>query len=184
MGWLGSLIASLLFSLVCASAIYADIDPSEYELKSSIRSEKERERFRLQLEKSRAEEVEHERAQAEIEARQQAEEKERLAARPYPVKLLEARCTKCHAATHYENQNHTWLGWLLVAVRMEYFNDAILNPGDRKVIVAHLAETYPANGSDALIEWLAQLLAALGPIGAWLLFRGVRGAILKRRTRG
>ncbi|OGS99570.1 MAG: hypothetical protein A3F73_02985 [Gallionellales bacterium RIFCSPLOWO2_12_FULL_59_22] len=179
MGWSGGLIMPLLLSLAWAGTAHADIDTSEYELKSSIRSEKEREQFRAQLEKSRVEEVERERAQAEAEARRHAEEMERLAARPYPVRLLEARCTVCHAATNYENQNHTWLGWWLVVSRMEYFSKVALNSGERGVIVAHLTETRPGDTRIVLMEYGALAVSLLG--AALLVWQGVRRIRQKRQ---
>jgi len=176
MGWLGSLVAPLLLAgLLWSGAVHADIDPAEYERNTSIIS------FGVERERLKEAEVERERErlEAEAEARRQVEEKARLEARPYPAKLLEARCTGCHAATHYENKNHAWLGWWLVVLRMEYFNELTFNPGERSVIVAHLNKTRPGDGQAILTEYGAVAISLFG--AALLAWRGMRLNRLKRQ---
>jgi hypothetical protein len=108
-------------------------------------------------------------------ARVQAE----LDARPRVVRLTEARCTRCHGVEPYSAQRHTWIGWQWVVLRMQWLNDAVLEPGERAQIVDHLAGTYPAAGAGAWTEWgtavaLALLALAL-PVARFLRWR--RGAL-------
>lgn len=159
----------------------ADIDPAEYELKGSIRSDKERQRMKVLLEAERKVEDERQKQEAAVEARRLAEAQARLVARPYPVKLTEEQCTRCHEATNYESQRHNRLGWELVTLRMQLMNDAQFGPGERVIIAAYLAETYPATGMGAWIETFMQGLALFVPVGFWLGWRSLQTGLRKRR---
>jgi hypothetical protein len=107
-------------------------------------------------------------------ARVQAE----LDARPRVVRLTEARCTRCHGVELYSAQRHTWIGWQWVVLRMQWLNDAVLEPGERVQIVDHLAGNYPAAGAGAWTEWgtavAMGLLALALPVARFLRWR--RGA--------
>ncbi len=59
-----------------------------------------------------------------------------LDARPYPERLVEARCTRCYGPENYLSESHTWIGWQAVALRMQWLNDANLKAGERAAIVA------------------------------------------------
>lgn len=152
----------------------ADIDPSAYETKAVIRSEKERTRLRYEIEREAQIEAERARRAEEEEQRRLDEERARLEARPYPVKLLERRCTLCHTANNYTQNGHTWLGWQAVALRMQYLNDCPLEPGERAVIATHLAQQYPAPAVMATLEWCALPTALLVPLGGALGYRAWR----------
>lgn len=163
----------LLFLLTCMAprAGLADIDQAEYELKASVRSEKERKRLEAGFEADREKAAE---LQRQEEAREQArleEEKAAWEALPAPVRLTRTRCTLCHAADNYTNQRHNRIGWELVILRMQVLNEAPLGPGERSVIAAQLAESYPASGSVAWVEALQQLAMALLPFWLWLVWR-------------
>ncbi len=176
----------IMLGLACcllASAGKADIDPAEYELKSSLRSERERKRLRIELEKDQAKELEVRQAEAERESRRLAEERAAWEALPYPVRLTRTRCTACHATENYEQQRHNRIGWELVILRMQYLNEAKLEADERATIAAYLAAAYPATGTAAIQEALEQLAFALGPAGMILGWRRLRNRVAQRRAR-
>lgn len=175
------LAALLLLYWLSASPAGADIDPAEYESKTSVRSEKERSQLRAIFETDRKIEVEQKKLEAEAETRRLAAEKAAWEALPYPVRLTRTRCTVCHVADAYMNQRHNRMGWEWSILRMQYLNDAPLAAGERSVIASHLAETYPAIGLSALIEALLQLAVALSPVWFWLTWRITRSHFGKRR---
>lgn len=147
--------------------VCADIDVAEYETRGAVRSERERQRMQREFETQRQQEQQRSRLEDEERARLAAAEAVRLAARPYPQRLTESRCTVCHAATNFQQQAHTWPGWLAVVLRMKYLNHAPLESGEFPVIVGYLAATHPAGRSDALLEYAvapAALAAAALPL--------------------
>lgn len=152
----------------------ADIDPAEYELKTSVRSEKERQRLQAEFAREQQQEAERQRQEDEREARRLAAEKAAWEALPYALRLTRTRCTACHAADNFANQRHNRIGWELVILRMQHFNEAQLGAGERSLIAAHLAEAYPASGKAALGEALQQLFVALLPFWFWLVWKILR----------
>jgi hypothetical protein len=161
--------ASLL--LAACNPAWSDIDPSEYETKARTGSPMEQARLRAQIEEEARREAERAQREAEEEAKRIAAERARLEARPYPVRLTERRCTLCHIADNYTGNRHTWLGWQAVVLRMQYLNHCPLEPGERGVIVAHLAETYPASTAEAMLEWGALVGGLASPLAAVFAFR-------------
>lgn len=166
----------LLFLLTCLvpRVGYADVDPADYELKTSVRSEKERKRLDAAFAVDRAREAELQRQEEEREAIRLAEEKAAREALPASVRLLRTRCTACHAADNYMNQRHNRIGWELVVLRMRVLNEASLGAGERSVIAAQLAESYAATGRAAWVEALQQLAVALLPVWLWLVWKILR----------
>ncbi len=163
----------LLICLTPRSGL-ADIDPAEYELKTSVRSEEQRKQLQAEFAREQQQEAERQRQEDEREARRQAAAKAAWETLPYPLRLTRTRCTACHAADNYANQRHNRIGWELVILRMQHFNEAQLGAGERGMIAAHLAEAYPATGSAALIEALQQLVVALVPFWFWLVWKILR----------
>lgn len=164
----------ILFSLLgwlANQPVLADIDPSEYELKTAVRSEKERERLKAEFEADKKRAAALQREEDEKEVNRLAAEKAAWEALPYPAQLTQTRCTVCHATDDYVNQRHNRIGWELSILRMQYLNDAPLAAGERGVIASHLAEIYPATGGAALIEVLLQLAAALFPVWLWFTWK-------------
>lgn len=113
-------------------------------------------------------------------ARRRAADKAAFDALPYPLRLTAMRCTVCHGAETYANERHNRIGWELVILRMQHLNAAPLAAGERSVIAAHLAETYPATGGAAWNEALQQLAATLAPMCVWLALKAARA---RRGTR-
>lgn len=150
---------------------HADIDVAEYETKGAVTSELTR--LRLQDEFARQREAEARRAR-DLEAAMRQREAQRqaaLAARPYPLRLEEMRCTGCHAAGTYRGDTHTALGWLLVVLRMRHLHDAPLTTGEIPVLVAQLGSRRPASAARTALEYGA----ALGVVGLpWLVYRAWR----------
>lgn len=152
----------------------ADVDPADYELKTSVRSEKERKRLEAAFAVDRARAAELQRQDVEREQHRLAVENAAWEALPASVRLLRTRCTACHAADNYMNQRHNRIGWELVILRMQFLNEALLGTGERCVIAAQLAEAYPATGRVAWAEALQQLAVALLPVWFWLIWKAVR----------
>ena len=148
----------LVCLLACLAPLcsHADIDDREYEFKKSVRSATERKRLQAEFAREQQQEAERQRQEDEREARRRTAEKAAWEALPYPLRLTRARCTACHAADNYANQRHNRIGWELVILRMQHFNEARLDTGERSMIAAHLAAAYPASGWAALIEALQQ----------------------------
>lgn len=141
----------LALLLACTNAA-ADIDSSAYNAGGIIRNEAQREALQQQFELERQAEAAREAARiAELE-RRLAEAAAREAARPWPERLTEQRCTLCHPATHFSAQQHTWLGWTLVVKRMVHLNKAPIPPEEHAVIVGYLLAAYPPAAADTLIE--------------------------------
>lgn len=163
-----------LLAGICAFPAMADIDPSEYELKTSVRSEKERRQLQAGFELDRQKDAALQKQEEENAARQSAARKAAWDALPYPVRLTHTRCTTCHDAGNYANQRHNRVGWELITLRMQYLNEAPLAAGDRSVIAAHLADIYPASGVAGLVQALQQIAVVLSPVWigfAWKMIR-------------
>jgi hypothetical protein len=175
------LILFCMLDWLANQPVLADIDPSDYELKTSVRSEKERERLKAEFEADKKREAETQRQEEERKASRLASEKAAWETLPYPERLTQTRCTACHVAGDYMNQRHNRIGWELSILRMQYLNDAPLAAGERGVIASHLAETYPATGGAALIEALLQLAAALSPVWLWFIWKIARLEFGRRR---
>ncbi|AGA32631.1 hypothetical protein TVNIR_0944 [Thioalkalivibrio nitratireducens DSM 14787] len=143
-----------------------DIDPYLPPVEPDLTDE-ERERRQEAVQRQ----IEEARRRAEEQARQEAEARRQreaeLAARPYPVRLTEARCLGCHRMDDLLERPRTRLGWELVALRMQRFNGAHLEPGDRAVIAAHLARTYPAPIYRRVVEPLILIAILLVPLVVW-----------------
>ncbi len=151
----------------------ADVDLSEYQVSRAVSQESERQKLREEFARQRQEEAQREQARADSETRQREAQAALLAARPWPVRLTESKCTACHADNRHLQVGHTWPGWLLVILRMRLFNDAPITAGDMVTISRHLAEASPASPTTAIAEWAGLGLLVLGIV------RG--GAYLKRR---
>ena len=172
---------SCLLGWLPSQPAVADIDPAEYELKTSVRSEQERQRLQAEFEADKQREAELQRMEEENAARRLAAENAAWEALPYPVRLTRTRCTVCHVADNYVSQRHNRIGWELVILRMQYLNEAPLAAGERSAIATHLGETYPATGGAALMEALQQLAMALSPVWLWLGWKITRSRLGKRR---
>jgi hypothetical protein len=167
------MLLSLLTCLIPRAGL-ADVDPADYELKTSVRSDKERKRLEAAFAVDRAREAELQRQEAEREAGRLAAEKAAWEALPASVRLMRTRCTACHAVDNFVNQRHNRIGWELVVLRMQVLNEAPLGAGERSAIAAQLAESYPATGRAAWVEALQQLAMALLPVFFWLVWRILR----------
>jgi hypothetical protein len=147
---------SIAVALVLAAfprSAAAEMDASEYEVRKALPAKGERGSVQSEIE---AEERMLRRREAERLEREQAQAREReavLAARPYPVRLIEARCNGCHRGEDYGGKRYGWLGWHSVILRMQLLNGAQLGPRERGVIARHLSEEQPAAASWLIVEW-------------------------------
>lgn len=157
--------------LILSDPAFADIDVAEYQLQRSVRSETERRRLQAEFERRREAAAQEENRVQEALAQAQAEEAARRAARPYPVRLTEARCTRCHVPAHYTTKAYGMPGWAAVVLRMRLLNDADdLAWEEMSVIIGHLARTHPATAIRHMMEWITVGLLLVLPLWlrAWL----------------
>lgn len=91
--------------------------------------------------------------------------------RPYPQRLTEERCGRCHSLERYTRTPRTRLGWEWTVARMQLVNGAALDPGERPVIVGYLSKTYGAPLAQAVAEWTVIALIAALPVVWWLVRR-------------
>jgi hypothetical protein len=173
-----------LYVLVWVSArpAVADIDPAEYQLQSSVRTDQERKRLEANFALDKIKEAELQKQEEAQAAQRQAADKAAWVALPYPVRLTQTRCTSCHVAETYLSQRHNRVGWELLMLRMQYLNAAPLGPGQRSVIAAHLTEAYPATGVESFIEALQQFALLLSPLWIWLVWKVTRSHRRRRKT--
>ena len=163
----------LVLLLFLTGAAIAGLDIDEYmpPIESDL-TEEERERRQQAVQR----EIEEARRRAEEQARQEAEARRQreadLAARPYPVRLTEARCLSCHPIEALRERPRTRLGWELVSLRMQRFSGARLEPGERAVIASHLAEAHPAPTHRKIAEAVILGIFVLAPaLLGWLWWR-------------
>jgi len=165
--WLG------LLAVLAAPAAHADVDLSEYESKTALKDNKSRQDYLRQIAAEKAEAARREAVLAEQAQRQAEAQRLVEAARPWPERLTEQRCTLCHAATNYTTNGHTLAGWWVVAVRMKAFNRAPLSWDELRVVVPYLTANFPAREWDGPLEWSLVLAALAAPVlaavlGRWL----------------
>jgi mono/diheme cytochrome c family protein len=146
--------------------VLADIDDTTYDASSQRTSAAKRRAMDADFARQRQREEERERFAREAEDRAEAERQPALAARPYPVRLLEQRCTACHAAGHYMEQSHTLPGWWFVVLRMKVLNAAELDGAEMSVLANHLTRIRPASGAEAALEYAALPLLLTLPLAA------------------
>lgn len=166
-------LPAVVLLLFASGEAWSGLDIDEYmpPIESNL-TEEQRQRQQAAVQR----EIEEARQRAEEKARQEAEERRQReaerAARPYPVRLTETRCLGCHGMETLLEQRRTRLGWELVALRMQRFNGAHLEAGERAVIAAHLARTYPAPTQRKLAEPLVLILVVTLPV--FLIWRWLR----------
>ncbi len=154
--WIKSVVLCVLLS--SAYPAQADIDVAEYQTSRSVQSEDERRALQQNFETERRREAEREAALRAAAERELADAQARQAARPWPERLTQARCTHCHADQNYLRIRHALPGWWLVILRMRYFNRAELTWPEMWIISQHLTTTHPADSWIVLLEWLVPLL--------------------------
>lgn len=155
--------------------VQAEPDAADYKVEQVIPPGAESERARAQIERDIEHAARLERIQAEQAALRRAQEAAEQAQRPYPQRLLEARCTACHLADQFLNQTHTQLGWHVVVARMRILNRAPLTWQEQSIVVGELVRLRPAPAADAIIEYVvASTLLALPLALGWGLGRWKR----------
>lgn len=169
----------LMACLFAAAPAGGEMEDREYESTEAAKPAQVLERRKREIEAElQAEARRQEEARAAEEAARLAREAER-AARPYGVRLLEARCeTVCHGHDRFAHTRHGWLGWQMVILRMEHLNGALLDTGERGDLARHLAETQPASLGEAALEYATLPAALAAPWLGWVAWRRWR----RRRT--
>jgi len=174
------LLASLLSFQITMEA-HAEVDERYDGGTRPPLSEHERMIVRRQIEL----EVEAERRRAVDEARLEEEERQRLAAereaRPLALKLLEARCSRCHDAERIEAARYGLLGWHATILRKRWINGAAVVAGESGVIARYLAHLQPAKLPRQVAEWM---LLAVSVIVLWGAIRWVMIASARRLREG
>lgn len=168
-----------LLPCLCVGAARAEPDAADYKIEPVIPAGWAREQLKAEIARDIELEARQARREAEQDAQARAQAEAEEARRPYPQRLLQARCTLCHPADNYLAQHHTLIGWHLVILRMRWFNRAPIALDEHAVLAGELTRVRPAAGSDALVECALGAGAAALSLAAALLF----GWGLKRRGR-
>jgi len=167
-----SVIRALHLALACLLAFsglpcaQASTDWGDFETEMGVLPPDEAAEMRERI----AAEIAAERARNEAARQAALLEAERIAAeraaRPLGEQLLEARCLSCHDVGQIDLTRLGAPGWTITVLRMEWLNGARLEPGERAVIIGHLAARHPDRNRK---EWALVLVAtaALG-LGGWL----------------
>jgi len=144
----------------------------EYQSGSRRLSPAERAREMQRIEQECEREAQRERERRAQEEQAQQARAAALAARPLGVRLVEARCGVCHPSDYFESRGRTYLGWWATVLRMEVFNGARIEAGERVPIVAHLSNSHRATAARQAIE--STLAALVVAAAGWLVVRRVR----------
>lgn len=152
-------VATVAAALVAAWPVRAEMDAAEYQSGSRRLTEAERAQEAANQREAREREARAEAAReaAAAEARRAAEA--RAAMRPPGERLVEARCAVCHGKDAIAAKCRGWLGWWVIVLRMEWFNGAHFDAGDRATIVTHLADSRRASAAAVALEWAAAMIA-------------------------
>ncbi|MBM3392628.1 MAG: hypothetical protein FJY34_11765 [Betaproteobacteria bacterium] len=161
-----------LLCLFAAAPVSGEMEDREYESAETAKPAHVLERRKREIEAElRAASRRQEEARAAEEAARLAREAD-LAARPYAVRLLEARCeTVCHGHERFAHARHGWLGWQAVILRMQYLNGALLDPGERNDLARHLAAIQPASFAESVMEYAIAPAMLATPFLGWVGWR-------------
>jgi len=154
--------------IVAVPQAAGEMEDRDYESTEAAKPKRETARRHREIEAElQAEARREEEVRAAEEAVRLAREAE-LAARPYGVRLLEARCeTVCHGLDRFAHTRHSWLGWQAVILRMQHLNDALLDPGERADLARHLATAQPASLAAAATEYAIPPVLLAAPFLGW-----------------
>jgi len=149
---------------LCAGAARAEPDAADYKVDPVIPAGRSREQLRTEIAREREQEARQAQREAEQEAQQRAQAEAEEARRPYPQRLLQARCTLCHPADNFLNHRHTAIGWHLVILRMRWFNRAPIALDEQAVLAGELTRVRPAAAADGVLEYGAAAGALALPL--------------------
>lgn len=157
----------------------AEMDAADYKIDQATKSGSVRDNVKAEIAREIEEDARKAQREIEDEARRRAQVEAEEAARPYPQRLLQARCTLCHPADNYLSQRHTEIGWNLVILRMRWLNRAPVRLDEHIVLARELARLRPAAGAEALAEYglgagALTLSLAVPALFAWGLTRRIR----------
>jgi cytochrome c5 len=175
----GALIPAMMVSFALAlagGAALAELSGDDYRSTAPPPDPRTRARIEAELAEARRREAEAAAQQAARLAAEAARRAEQARQRPAGERLLEARCTACHALGVLDGAAHGRLGWRWTVERMRWWHGARLARGEATVIVGWLADTRPATPRRQLTEWALAVGAAavvVGP-GLWWLMRQAR----------
>lgn len=161
-----------LLATLCVGGARAEPDVADYKVDPGVTAGRARERLGSEIARDIEQEARRARLEAERQAQQRAQAEAEEARRPYPQRLLKARCTLCHPADHYLHQRHTVIGWHGVILRMRWLNGAPIALDEHAVLAGELARVRPAQGTDALVEHglvatASTLLLAVPLLAGW-----------------
>lgn len=162
-----------LLATLSVGAARAELESADYAPQGkAVPAGRAREQIRIDI----ARDLEQQARQAQREAEQAAQQRARAEAeearRPYPERLLHARCSTCHPLDAVLHPRHGWLGWQVVILRMRLFNRAPLDNAEQQVLAVELTRLRPAPPAVAALEIAAAALLAAAPLAlAWALRR-------------
>lgn len=159
------MVGALLLGLPAAAEMSAEdyrtgargLSPGELAARGQAQTEADR---------AQAERREREREARAAAARQRLEAQR--TARPAGERLVEAHCAPCHRLDTLAAHSFGYVGWWVTVLRMQWLNGATFGPGERSLMVKHLARTQPPAPLQARLEWaLAGTLPCALLFGLW-----------------
>jgi hypothetical protein len=157
-----------LACIIAAPQAAGEMEDREYESTEAAMPKREIARRQREIEAEMLDESRRAEAARAAEETARLARAAELAARPYGIRLLEARCdTVCHGVDRFEQTRHSWLGWQAVILRMQYLNGATLDPGERADLARHLAAAQPASIALAAIEYAIPPVLLATPFLGW-----------------
>lgn len=161
----------MVVCMVIVQAAHAEMSGDDYRSPTVLSSPQERARVAEELEADRERMAREAERQQEAYAKWLEVERQREQQRPLGERLIDARCTSCHALDVVSAQRMSGLGWRWTVERMRWWHGAALGEGEASVITQHLAQTHGDASSSA---WL---VAGSGVAMAGFIFgmRRIRG---------
>ena len=158
------------------------MDAADYKFDEVIPPGQVRDKVKAEIARDIDRQAQQAQRQAEDEARRDAAAQAEAARRPCAERLLQARCTVCHAADNYLHQRHTSFGWHVVIGRMRHLNRAPVSWDEQSVLATELARIRPALPLGAAAEYGAGLAALAAPLAlGWGLNRWRRASSAARK---
>lgn len=153
--------------------VHAEMSVDEYSSTGRISSPEDRRKEAAIVEElRRLAELEELKRQQE-EAHRQTVAANRLAMRPLGERLLDSRCTACHALNVLDNNSKSPLAWRWTVERMRWFHGAQLTTEEARLVSAHLISI--RSGGAGLIDvvivtGLTFMMIFVGTL-AWMVYR-------------
>ncbi|MDO9568255.1 MAG: hypothetical protein Q8S96_15855 [Hydrogenophaga sp.] len=124
--------------LLTVCAVQAEMSGDDYGSTTRLTSPEERRRVEADLEQARERAAAEEATRQRVETQRQTLEAQRLSMRPLGERLLDSRCTACHALNVLDHNVKSPLAWRWTVERMRWWHGAQLSTEEVRQVSAHL----------------------------------------------